>query len=138
MCGIAEIVRTGGATGASECVEVVSRMTKTLSARGPDASGLWADAMVTLGHRRLGILELSDAGAQPMQAGATGPVITYNGEVYNHRELRIVSTNRHASIGADTQTPRWRCTCMRIGAFTVSSNSRGSSPWHFGIPPPRG
>jgi len=63
-------------------------MTATLTPRGPDAFGHLLRPPVAFGHRRLSILDLSEAGAQPMQLGDNGPVITYNGEVYNFRELR--------------------------------------------------
>jgi asparagine synthase (glutamine-hydrolysing) len=63
-------------------------MTRTLTLRGPDASGVLVSGRVALGHRRLSILDLSDAGAQPMKLGSTGTAITYNGETYNFKELR--------------------------------------------------
>ncbi|SUS08915.1 Asparagine synthase [uncultured Defluviicoccus sp.] len=60
--------------------------------RGPDGEGLWlsADGRVGLAHRRLAILDLSDAGAQPMRLDGDpqAPIITFNGEIYNYRELR--------------------------------------------------
>ena len=61
--------------------------------RGPDSGGFWSsindqEKGVALAHRRLAILDLSSKGSQPMIDGITGNVITYNGEIYNHRELR--------------------------------------------------
>lgn len=58
--------------------------------RGPDASGSWIapDHSVTFGHRRLAVIELSAAGAQPMASAGGRFVITFNGEIYNHQELR--------------------------------------------------
>ena len=61
--------------------------------RGPDSGGFWSSVNdqgkgVVLAHRRLAILDLSSQGAQPMVDGITGNVITYNGEIYNHQELR--------------------------------------------------
>lgn len=67
---------------------VVANMTATLAPRGPDAFGHLLRSPVVFGHRRLSILDLTEAGAQPMQLGENGPAITYNGEVYNFRELR--------------------------------------------------
>ena len=61
-------------------------MALRLAHRGPDGHGTWADSGVALAHRRLSILDLSAAGAQPMQHGAH--VLTYNGELYNFHELR--------------------------------------------------
>lgn len=85
MCGIAGIL---GLEGQRAPREVVSRMTEAIAHRGPDGSGTHVDGPAGLGNRRLAILDLSDAGAQPM-VNATGQVaLTYNGEVYNFRELR--------------------------------------------------
>jgi asparagine synthase (glutamine-hydrolysing) len=60
----------------------------SLGHRGPDAEGIYVDEGVALGHRRLSIIDLTEAGAQPMTDGATGVCVTYNGEVYNFRDLR--------------------------------------------------
>lgn len=56
--------------------------------RGPDDQGLWSEVSVTFGHLRLSIVDLSPAGHQPMQSADERYVITYNGEIYNHNELR--------------------------------------------------
>jgi asparagine synthase (glutamine-hydrolysing) len=80
MCGIA------GIAGRRD-EALVRRMTDCMAHRGPDDAGVWADDNVTLGHRRLSIIDLS-TGRQPM-SNAEGTVwIVYNGEVYNFRELR--------------------------------------------------
>ncbi|WP_320670618.1 asparagine synthase (glutamine-hydrolyzing) [Patulibacter defluvii] len=76
---------------------VVEAMTDTMVPRGPDAAGVWLDRHVALGHRRLAIIDL-EGGVQPMVArdaeGTPLAVITYSGEVYNHRELRAELTAR--------------------------------------------
>jgi len=87
MCGIAGIV------GPPEQRALVQRMMDQFAHRGPDGEGLWstpldADRSVHLGHRRLAILDLSAAGAQPM-LDATGDIaLTFNGEIYNYVEIR--------------------------------------------------
>ena len=81
MCGIA------GYVGRFE-PDLLGRMNRAQGHRGPDGSGQWHDAEAGLAHVRLAILDLSPAGAQPM-ADATGRVIvSFNGEIYNYRELR--------------------------------------------------
>lgn len=88
MCGIGGIIKLS--TGArSPLPAELGFMTDVLRHRGPDGVGQWIDpdGIVGLCHRRLAIVDLTEHGAQPM-VGAAGPVITYNGEVYNHVELR--------------------------------------------------
>lgn len=86
MCGIA-----GYWGGAHVGETVVERMARRLQSRGPDDFGTWLDksAGVGLGHRRLAILDLSPAGHQPMVSPCGRYVIVYNGEIYNHLELRM-------------------------------------------------
>src|SRR5579859_7254984 len=80
MCGIAGIV------GSLASIDAVKLMTDRLSHRGPDGAGVWAEPGVAIGHRRLSILDLSHAADEPMVWGEH--VLTYNGEIYNYRELR--------------------------------------------------
>lgn len=68
--------------------ELASTCTNTLAHRGPDGMGLWQGEGVTLGHRRLSIVDLSDMGSQPMSYGDGRYWITYNGEIYNFVEIR--------------------------------------------------
>lgn len=65
----------------------VARMTTALAHRGPDGHGLVAWAAGAIGHRRLAIIDVAGS-AQPMDHGGDGPVLSYNGELYNYRELR--------------------------------------------------
>ncbi|WP_417808812.1 asparagine synthase (glutamine-hydrolyzing) [Thioclava sp.] len=88
MCGIAGLLGPSGA-GAFTSLKV---MTDAIAHRGPDAEGHWFDGeqAIGLGHRRLSILDLSEAGAQPMQSVCGRFVIVFNGEIYNHLRLRRV------------------------------------------------
>jgi len=88
MCGIAGF--WSPSLSASVRREAVRGMTHRLAHRGPDADGHWvpADTPVALGHRRLSILDLSAAGAQPMWSANGRYIISFNGEIYNFRELR--------------------------------------------------
>jgi asparagine synthase (glutamine-hydrolysing) len=85
MCGIAGIVETRGGTVTRA---QVAAMTDAIAHRGPDGEGVWIEDAVGLGHRRLSIIDLSDAAAQPMVSVEHRYVLTYNGEIYNFRELR--------------------------------------------------
>ena len=80
-------------------------MTATLSHRGPDADGIFADDGISLGHRRLAILDLSPAGAQPMTLGERGPTLAFNGEVYNFSDLRreLIQLGRSFRGHSDTE-----------------------------------
>jgi len=70
---------------------IAAAMAATLHHRGPDDSGVWVDpaAGISLAHRRLSILDLSASGRQPMRSSCGRLVLTYNGEIYNHTELRL-------------------------------------------------
>ncbi|MBL6431799.1 MAG: hypothetical protein HPM95_14340 [Alphaproteobacteria bacterium] len=87
MCGIAGLFKPDGASEADEGVAVAMR--DAMTHRGPDASGLWRDASagIVLAHRRLAIIDVSAAGAQPM-ASCRRYTLTYNGEIYNYLDLR--------------------------------------------------
>jgi asparagine synthase (glutamine-hydrolysing) len=102
MCGIAGILRRGGNHRAA-IAECVARMTAALAHRGPDASDVWTDdiAGVALGHRRLSILDLSAAGAQPMRSDCGRFTVTFNGEIYNHLDIR-------SELEAAKAAPDWR------------------------------
>ena len=86
MCGIAGILRWRGSGGSD--AEIVSRMTDALAHRGPDDKGVVTIGPCTLGNRRLSVIDTSTAGHQPMGLGWSDCWITYNGEVYNFRDLR--------------------------------------------------
>ena len=86
MCGIAGVFNFNG----EQVSPIILRaMTDIIAHRGPDGEGQWIDGNIGLGHRRLAILDLTPAGSQPMVSRCQRYVLTYNGEIYNFRELRI-------------------------------------------------
>ncbi len=88
MCGIAGIISMSRAPvkTLSSCLQT---MTSLIAHRGPDGEGEWQNPNKSIGfvHRRLAVIDLSDAATQPM-VGVNGTVIVYNGEIYNYKELR--------------------------------------------------
>lgn len=85
--------------------ERLERMNAAQWHRGPDGGGIWVEdaGEVGLGHRRLSILDLSEAAAQPMTTADGRYVISFNGEIYNYRELRAELGVRHYRSGSDTE-----------------------------------
>ena len=94
MCGIAGIV------GPLASAQIAQSMAQRLLHRGPDGDGVWSQPGVALSHRRLAIQDLTDAGSQPMLFESQ--VLTYNGELYNHEQLRATLPGPWASSG-DTE-----------------------------------
>ena len=90
MCGIAGSLDLRAQTADEVLHDTARRMADTLRHRGPDDSGTWADAAagLGLGFRRLAILDLTQAGHQPMVSASGRYVLVFNGEIYNHRQLR--------------------------------------------------
>ena len=93
MCGICGQYNFGGAADASIAARdraLIDKMRDSIAHRGPDDAGTWQsdDGRVVLGHRRLSIVDLSSAGHQPMANEDGSLWITFNGEIYNHAELR--------------------------------------------------
>jgi len=87
MCGVTGILCS---EYKKDLEQTARNMTKTMYHRGPDDSGLWVNdsAGVALGHRRLSILDLSSAGHQPMESPDGRYVLVFNGEIYNHKDIR--------------------------------------------------
>lgn len=129
MCGIA-----GAWTPerAETLQEDTQRMTDAIRLRGPDGEGHWMDSEVgiSLGHRRLAVLDLTPTGAQPMQDASGRFVLTYNGEVYNFKELRDELDKNGATFRGTSDTEvlvegfaRWgiEATLRRtIGMFAIA------------------
>ncbi len=116
MCGIAGIYRPGDPADDRGAVRA---MMERLAARGPDGEGIAAAPPLTLGHRRLAILDLSDAARQPMASASGRFLVSFNGEIYNFRELREELGVEPASLrtASDTEVlllawERWGSDCL--------------------------
>src|ERR1700733_4261300 len=113
MCGIAgavgslSLARSNDLLVGERVAECVARVSRAIGHRGPDGQGTWSSEHreVVFAHRRLAIIDLSEAGAQPMVHPASGCVITYNGEIYNFQELRreLESGGESFSSTSDTE-----------------------------------
>ena len=99
MCGLTGFL--GSALG-QDPAQLLKRMGNTIISRGPDSSGVWCDAEAGIGlsHRRLAIVDLTEAGHQPMVSASGRFVFAFNGEIYNHSSLR-------AELDREACTP-WR------------------------------
>src|SRR5271165_2137577 len=97
MCGILGLYAPAGVQTSSETfLAALERYQR----RGPDDSGIWQGDGILLGHRRLSIVDVSPSGHQPMESSDHRFVIVFNGEIYNHAELRPLLKPQH----------RWRST----------------------------
>jgi len=103
MCGIAGIFSLRGLKVKQDGLK---RMTDALSHRGPDGEGFWfdEDEKVGLGHRRLSIIDLSEAASQPMEYQSANYVITFNGEIYNYLELKNTLLKQGHYFQSDSDT----------------------------------
>ncbi len=106
MCGICGIV--SGKLDPHERARAVRLMNKTQERRGPDGEGIYEQGAATFGHRRLAIIDLSSGGHQPMVRGrlhGQGEIaITFNGEIYNYKELRSDLVSRGHSFRTESDT----------------------------------
>lgn len=104
MCGLAGFLAKSSCD-ATEARQLLARMGKSIFHRGPDQGAEWIDAEAGVGlvSRRLAIIDISAAGDQPMHSASGRYVISYNGETYNHRELR-------SELEAAGKAPQWRGT----------------------------
>ncbi|MDB5347851.1 MAG: asparagine synthase, glutamine-hydrolyzing [Schlesneria sp.] len=110
MCGFAGFMmgESDRDIGGAELARAADRMADRISHRGPDDAGVWSDAAhgVALSFRRLAILDLTDAGHQPMASPTGNFVIVFNGEIYNHKDVLkdLRSRNRQLSLRGHSDT----------------------------------
>ena len=113
MCGIAGFLGFGNLR-ASDVSSIGSQMGSALHHRGPDDAGIWVDysEQILFAHQRLSIMDLSSAGHQPMESPSGRYVLVFNGEIYNHNDLRLdletISSNSTTKVNwnghSDTET----------------------------------
>jgi asparagine synthase (glutamine-hydrolysing) len=131
MCGIAGLIDCRAATPADALRAAGEAMNETLRHRGPDDSGVWAEAEsgVVLAQRRLAIIDLSPGGAQPMHSADRRYVITFNGEIYNYRDIR----NKLAAAGRTMRSDSDTKVLVEACALWAWSGRSGCSPLRSGI-----
>jgi asparagine synthase (glutamine-hydrolysing) len=131
MCGIAGEIRFSSAADEA----AVRRMLPSLESRGPDGEGFFARGPVAFGHRRLKIIDLSEAGAQPMTDEQLGLTVVFNGCLYNYRELREELAGYGYAFFSTSDTEvilkayhRWGPACVRrfLGMFAFALLEHGS------------
>lgn len=151
MCGIAGFCNFCGKPALQS---IVLDMAETLKHRGPDGMGALALGNAALGHVRLAVIDLTDAAAQPFSADDNTCHIAYNGEIYNHRELRqqLVSLGYHFYSRSDTEVVlnawrQWGQDCvnrfngmfafcildMRKRGFFLARDRYGIKPLYYGV-----
>src|SRR5688572_23776021 len=103
MCGIAGFAASGHLE--PEATMRAALMRDVLAHRGPDGAGLWADDHAVLAHRRLSIVDLA-GGHQPLSNETSTIWVTFNGEIYNHRDVRgeLESAGHRYRTKSDTET----------------------------------
>lgn len=105
MCGVAGVFHYANPEHPVDA-SLLRKMTRRIAHRGPDGEGFFIDGNLGLGHRRLSIVELSEAGGQPMRSSGERSALSYNGELYNHASFRPqLEAHGHRFRGnSDTET----------------------------------
>ena len=126
MCGITGFIEYRGGS-ADDLARLCQRMTDTITHRGPDGEGVWVDPNfpVAIGHRRLSIIDLSEAGAQPMVSASGRYVLAFNGEIYNFRRLREEPGIRDYPFQGHSDSEVILATIEHLGAEKAISRLEG-------------
>lgn len=146
MCGIAGIIKKKNFKVEQEEIQV---MNDTMAHRGPDAEGIYIDAHIGLGHRRLSIVDLSECGNQPMFSHDKKYVLVFNGEIYNYIELKEQLRKKGAvfATGTDTEVIMeayrfWGMNCTKkfngmwsFALYDIEKNRIFFSRDRFGVKP---
>ena len=121
MCGIAGYVNFDGSPVSYNNLK---KMTDAIFHRGPDGEGHWYESNVGLGHRRLAIIDLSNRAQQPMTSFTNRYIITYNGEVYNFRDIRRVLEKKELGQRVPSWVYRLLCESTHPGHQSAERVSR--------------
>ena len=116
MCGIAGLINFGSRPVSPV---ILKNMTDAIAHRGPDDQGQWIEENVGIGHRRLSIIDLSHAGRQPMLSSNHRYVLSYNGEIYNYRELRAELETLGYCFRSETDTEVVLCALNHWGTNSL-------------------
>ena len=133
MCGIGGELRYDAQAADGDAVR---RMMPCLQSRGPDGEGLWQHGPIAFGHRRLKIIDLSEAGAQPMTDEQLGLTLVFNGCIYNYRQLRDELRGYGYTFASTSDTEvilkayhRWGADCVQhflgMFAFAIAEHATG-------------
>ena len=127
MCGVAGFAGSLATQPADAVTAAIRAATSTLAHRGPDGDGFWCDAAapVALGHRRLAIIDLSEAAAQPMTSADGGRAITFNGEIYNYLALRKELEAGGCTFRSSSDTEVLLNGCREWGPVETLRRARG-------------
>lgn len=133
MCGIVGLAGAGATGDRAVVRDRLRQASAAIAHRGPDGQGEWvpAEDAVALGHRRLAVIDLSDAAAQPMLGPSGRTAVTFNGEIYNFRELRAtLEAGGHVfRTGSDTEV--LLTGCREWGAAGVAGRAVGMFAFAF-------
>ena len=141
MCGFVGLLQRPGA-GETELLHWAEVMSATLVHRGPDDAGQWAEPVggISFGFRRLAIIDLSPNGHQPMRSASGRYTLVFNGEVFNHRELRQELTGSGATFRGHSDTEvilaafeRWGTVILGLVILAISAwmNRGARKPWPY-------
>jgi asparagine synthase (glutamine-hydrolysing) len=134
MCGIGGELRYDAQPADGDAVR---RMLPCLQSRGPDGEGLWQRGPIAFGHRRLKIIDLSEAGAQPMTDERLGLTLVFNGCIYNYQQLREELRGHGYTFASTSDTEvimkayhRWGADCVQhflgMFAFAIAEHATGT------------
>ena len=116
MCGIAGAIYFNGQKAERSTLK---RMAHAIRHRGPDAEGVYVHAQLGFAHRRLSIIDLSEAANQPFVSGNGRYVLSYNGEVYNYKELRQELSNKGFKFRTTSDTEVVLCALIKWGTEAI-------------------